>query len=219
MVFFGTGKFIELADKSSVAQQSIYAIQDDAAVVSGRSALNKLIMTTSSGLRTTQVCTASTTPSCTVPTAPKGWYLDLTADGTAPSEFMVGNPTLINGLLGFNTYSPSSAVCDNGTSYLMFVNAISGGTPTYRIFDTSGNDSIGSEDALVSGMQIVANLGGSTFIRPAAGNTLGVAVSSPIDSSPGSNTNCSGTDCAPDTTKINIFGGNGGRVSWHELLQ
>jgi type IV pilus assembly protein PilY1 len=212
MVYFGTGKFIELADKTSTAQQTIYGIQDNGATVSGRSALNSLILTTSGSTRTTTVCNGSTTPSCTVPTSPKGWYLDLTADGTNPSEFMVGNPKLVSGILFFNTYTPSSAICDNGTSYLMALNYLTGGVPTTQIFDTNGDGTIDSSDALVSGISVVATLGGSTLIRPAAGSSMGVAVTSSIDSS-------SGSGSGLGSNNINLGSGTGKRITWHEIVE
>jgi type IV pilus assembly protein PilY1 len=205
-LFFGTGKFIEMGDKSVTAQQTVYGVWDNGAAVSGRSDLNKVSMTTSGGLRTTALCTTTTTPSCTPPTSPKGWYLDLATNGTNPSEFMAGNPYAQYGLVFLNTYTPSINVCDNGTSYRMAVNFSDGSTSSSKIFDTNGNGTVDTSDSLVSGIQVSGTLGGITIVSGA--NGLGLILGSPIDGGSG-----------PQVSKIKTPVGQSGRITWHEILQ
>jgi type IV pilus assembly protein PilY1 len=218
-VFFGTGQFIQLTDKATTAQQTVYAVWDNGASVSGRDntgsgSMNKVLMTTSSGLRTTTSCTTTTTPSCTPPSSPKGWYLDLATNSPNPSEFMAGNPYAQYGLLFFNTYTPSSNICDNGTSYRMAVGYLDGSTASSALFDTNGDGIVDSSDSIASGIEVRGTLGGITLISGSGG--LGLILGSPIGGGGGG-----GTPGTPpiDDTKFKTPVGQSGRITWHEILQ
>lgn len=196
MVYFGTGKYFENGDTNTTATQTFYGIWDNNAVVSGRSSLRSQTFTnaTISG-----VDYRIPTNNAIDWTTHKGWYEDLPDTG----ERHVGNPQLVNGIMFYNTFIPTSDPCDyGGTGYLMAVTSENGGLPGIPVFDTDGSLTFTSADTLVGGKKIGGALGGSTVI---SGTATGVAVSSL-------------TDGRTDSTLINPASIAGARISWRELL-
>lgn len=119
MVYFGTGSFSFTGDPSNNATQTLYAVLDTGASVTGRSQLlAQSVGTTAAGFRST------TTNQMTA--GRSGWYLDL-----PPGERFVGNPRIESGIVFFPTYEPTSnATTDcsvGGKNWLYGLNSLSGG--------------------------------------------------------------------------------------------
>ena len=199
MVYFGTGKYIETSDPATTATQTFYGIWDNNATVSGRSTLlpQTITNTTIGGSDFRNL-----TNTAIDWTTHKGWYEDLPDTG----ERHVGNPNLVNGIVFYNTFIPTTDPCDfGGTGYLMAVKSENGGLPGLPIFDTDSTGTFTSADTLVGGIKIGGALGGSTIITPGSGTTPGVAVSSISD----------GTKRSDIVNPASI---KGYRISWRELL-
>ena len=198
MVLFGTGKYIESGDTGTVATQSFYGVQDNGAVVSGRSSLNPQVLSSVTILGKSYATVTAGTPVST----PKGWYIDLPISG----ERVTGVPRLSSGIISFNTFVPTGAVCggdDDGR--LVNVDYLTGSLPSYPMYDTNNDGYINSFDTVVAGINVGAVIGGSTLISAPIGGT-GATVSSNSDGSlssvsTGGNINASG------------------RINWREILQ
>jgi type IV pilus assembly protein PilY1 len=91
LVFFGTGKYLESADVSSTGRNSVYAIWDNGAQVTGA-----LLQQTVTGVTTINSQDYRTTSQNAINwTTYKGWYVNLPTSG----ERAVTDPTLHNGRL------------------------------------------------------------------------------------------------------------------------
>ena len=145
-VFFGTGKYMETADKSSTAQQTVYMLYDDNTItggdsspvgvsaISGRGRLRAGSSTTSSGLITVsvqafvwgraQTSTDNTTVNTTVRS---GWYYDFTNS----RERQVYGATNLGSFVKFNSTIP-------GSSSTGSCSASGGGGNEYQV-NISGN--------------------------------------------------------------------------------
>jgi type IV pilus assembly protein PilY1 len=228
MILFGTGKYIEPADKTDSHTQTFYGIWDrhivagtplgtratellsqtviESALAGGNfriptnTAINwRLVPPTLLNVADCKL----TTPTCT-PTH-RGWYLDMPSTG----ERATGVPKLINQVIFFNTLIPSSTICSPGTGWLMSLDYLNGGLLPRAIFVTGGSSSFSSSDISVGGFQVGAALGGTTFIQNLSSvdsSNIGVGVSS-----------LTSGDLKP--VPINFGSGSKGRLSWRELLQ
>lgn len=207
MVLFGTGKYLESNDNTSVGVQTFYGIHDDGATVSGRSALTPQSITPTtvgaSTFRTMSVGCGGASPQPACPTLSKGWYTDL----PTPGERMTGVPKLDSGTIFFNTFIPSSGACaSGGTGWLMALDYLTGSLPAGRIFDTNGDGVINTTDTIVSGLQVGAALGGTTLIRSSTPGGAGAGVSSLVTGQ-------------LVTNVLNLGMGSRGRITWREIVQ
>ena len=166
IVLFGTGKFFEAQDRSTRDVNTFYAVRDQGKA--GTLSRSNLV---------TQTITAGTTAGSALralSTNPidyslkAGWYVDLSttlAAGGPSGERVVAKPILLNDLTVFATYTPGDNECEGaGTSYMMFVNAFTGGNLS-PVFDSSGDGAIDSSDKPASGNNYagmkVADAGGT----------------------------------------------------------
>jgi type IV pilus assembly protein PilY1 len=156
MVYFGTGKFFETGDNvvdASTPVQTFYAVRDDnggvvADRVAGRSELVRQQITHE--LEFDENDRVRLTTKNAVPNTRYGWYMDLVSPPVAApvkrGERAVSQPILRNGKLIFTTLIPSGDACDaGGTSWLMEVDALTGGRPDSPVFDL--NDDAAFTDA------------------------------------------------------------------------
>lgn len=212
-VLFGTGKYLEPGDNSSTSVQSFYAVHDqnDALIITqgspvgGRSALGERTVTT----HTTDGPDGKPNTSDDIPyrkvngsthSDSKGWVLDLPTSG----ERATGVPKLVNGLLIFNTFIPSTLPCDaGGTGWLMTLNYMQGVTPPHAVFAHLGN-------TLAAGVQVGAVLGGTTLLGSASGQHMFALMS---------RTQGDIFTIAGRTPRLFLGPDAVGRVSWRELLQ
>ncbi|MGE0809333.1 MAG: pilus assembly protein [Immundisolibacter sp.] len=144
MVLFGTGKYMELSDRiisPSPQVQTFYGIHDEGSrVTGGRSALKeqKVVVEVSEhgyDLRLTTQYEPGP--------ADHGWFIDLPAAG----ERQVSRPVLRGGRIIFTTLIPSGETCSyGGTSWLMEMDAITGGRLKETPFDLNGDGLFNSDD-------------------------------------------------------------------------
>ncbi|MBC7162514.1 MAG: hypothetical protein H5U26_10470 [Immundisolibacter sp.] len=157
MVLFGTGKYFEAQDRSVPASptpqvQTFYGVRDPGGPVgSGHSTLvqqSVIVTTTFNGASDGEETTDSTDSddsdaSVRVTTAARptsstqnGWYLNLPTAG----ERQVSRPVLRTGRIIFTTVIPNSDSCSaGGTSWLMEVDALTGGRLPFSPFDLNYN--------------------------------------------------------------------------------
>jgi type IV pilus assembly protein PilY1 len=125
VVAFGTGKYIENVDRSTTFQQSYYGLFDQGPVSSdyplNQSKLQQQTLSTVGAVRR-----LSTTQ---VPASKRGWFFNFLASGERNiSQAVLRN---VSGTLIFTTLAPLSTdpCAPAAESYLMFVDASSGGVP------------------------------------------------------------------------------------------
>jgi type IV pilus assembly protein PilY1 len=222
MVYFGTGKFFEVGDKTPTASpvQSFYGIWDQDKNPTGgtpvtRSDLLQQTITeaTASGVKyrtlTTNAIQWYGVAYGAVTGEDKGWYMDLLTSSTADKGEMVAfQPQLRSGRVIFTTLVPQDQKCSaGGFSWLMEVNYENGGALSYDSFDINDDGSFNTGDR--PGGDIVSGVLTGTGITP------GVTI---IE---GSN----GTEKMLETGtngKVETQTGNGGpssqhRYSWRQI--
>ncbi|MCC7067472.1 MAG: hypothetical protein IT523_03375 [Burkholderiales bacterium] len=152
IVLFGTGKFFETADRTTRPISTFYAVRDQGK--SGVITRSSLVQQTLTLGATAGAALRAVSTNAVDYGTKAGWYLDFTttfAGGGASGERIVAKPVLFNDLVAFNTYTPGTNECEGaGTSYLMFLNAFTGGNLA-PVYDASGNGSIGNEDRPATG--------------------------------------------------------------------
>lgn len=152
IILFGTGKFMEIGDKSPTQTQSFYGVIDkntiDATdIVSGRSVMTQqtirveqnFTFTTPSG-STVTIPLRVTTQLAVAGATGRGWYMDLLSPNTPNfrGEMQVSDSVLRNGRIIFTTLIPDADPCSaGGTSWLMEMNALTGGRLDDSPFDNN----------------------------------------------------------------------------------
>jgi type IV pilus assembly protein PilY1 len=211
-VFFGTGRFLSLADPNSVDVQTWYGVQDEGVTVAGRSALqqrNISVVGTLSG-RTVR----GFDPAATLAASKKGWYVDLVLPpnppGTVEGERMVGDQRLFDNILFAPSIIPSATACDvGGRGYLNAIDAFTGTSVGPAFFDVDGDGIF--DDTIGSGAGAV----------PVGSIDLGVGmITNPFFQVSGSGTSI--PVCGSAGTCANARGRRSdriGRISWRELLR
>ena len=168
-VAFGTGKYYEKADASSVSPQTIYGVWDNGtAITTQRTALVEQSFVASKyadgrtagaefrDLSGNQVCLSVNQPGCEAKAASamrRGWYIDLTG---GLGERVVYNPSLDQAAdLIFTTTIPGEIeACDSdGTTWYLRMRLLSGGSLNEVLFDTNNDGKLDSADARSSGSQ------------------------------------------------------------------
>lgn len=161
MVYFGTGKFFETGDNiigGSTQIQSYYAIRDNhtntdtTSEVEGRDELQaQTIEAEVSAVAGTFRVTSNEIVDYE---SQYGWYLDLLSPGAASGqgERIISGSFLLNGRIIFVTFIPNPDPCaepgSTGVSWLMEMNAISGGPLGTSPFDTNNEGGFNDDDKL-----------------------------------------------------------------------
>lgn len=146
MLMFGTGKYLEVVDKSDTVSQAFYGIWDNGSTVN----MSDLVQQTVTGtlVKSGQNYRVTSSNPVNYPTK-KGWYFSL----PAPGERVVTNSVITGGLVYFSSVIPSINDCSyGGTSWLMQLNYNDGTAPFTAAFDTNNDGTINSNDSLVSGI-------------------------------------------------------------------
>jgi type IV pilus assembly protein PilY1 len=169
MIYFGTGKYFETSDNTvgnSPQKQSFYGIWDktgnsNATNTSGgpitstdRSLLRRQTITTEVNAGGNDYRVVSTDPITTANwSGLRGWYLDLVPpSGIAAGERAVSLPLLRAGRIIFTTVIPSADPClAGGTSWLMELDAFTGGNLNYAVLDTNGDGEFNNADKVACG--------------------------------------------------------------------
>lgn len=176
MIYFGTGKYLETGDNTVPADplvQTFYGIHDD-----DPNSLNSA--RTRSNLQEQEIIAERTefdtrvraVSDNTVASTQRGWYLDLVSPvNGAEGERVVSNPILRAGRVIFTTLIPDPDPCSyGGTSWLMELDAQSGGRLNYSVFDLNDDGRFNEQEyILVDGEMIpVSGVGSDDIIESPA---------------------------------------------------
>jgi len=159
MVYFGTGKFLELQDRivANLYPQTFYALRDentmiDTDLIASRTLLTPQTIDVETSLtvdgRTSDIRVTSNNAVGTN----RGWYLDLISPGNVfRGEMQVTDSVLRDERIVFTTLIPNADPCGyGGDSYIMILDALTGGR-LGDTFDLDGNGQFGNDDKYVDG--------------------------------------------------------------------
>ncbi|WP_077047069.1 pilus assembly protein [Pseudomonas sp. KK4] len=154
VIFFGTGKFNETADKTNKDLQAFYAVWD-AEGGSGQIPLSSLQPQSVTGVfsgATGQFITTSQNE-VTYP-AEKGWYLPLVYNNALTGERVINQASLVLGRIVFTTASVDTTdpCASFGTGKLVELDAFSGKMLNYAVLDTNNDGVVDSTDTISSGV-------------------------------------------------------------------
>ncbi|WP_283189152.1 PilC/PilY family type IV pilus protein [Pseudomonas sp. PMCC200344] len=153
-VFFGTGKFNEVADKTNKDLQAFYAVWD-AEGGTGQITTSSLQAQAVTGVfsgSTGQFITTSQND-VTYP-AKKGWYLPLVYNNVLTGERVINQASLVAGRIVFTTASVDTTdpCASFGTGKLVELDAFSGKMLNYAVLDTNGDGLVDIKDSISSGV-------------------------------------------------------------------
>ncbi|WP_449438803.1 pilus assembly protein [Pseudomonas migulae] len=201
VVFFGTGKFNETADKTSKDLQAFYAVWD-ADGGSGQITTSSLqaqsvtgVFSGSSGQFITTSQNEVTYP------AEKGWYLPLVYNNVLTGERVISQASLVLGRIVFTTANVDTTdpCASFGTGKLVELDAFSGKMLNYAVLDTNNDGVVDSADTISSG---VIFTGGMPFLSAITNGGTGKIV----------------TDTGSTVTKLTEKGGGGSRrIMWRQI--
>ncbi|MET0984067.1 MAG: PilC/PilY family type IV pilus protein [Steroidobacteraceae bacterium] len=156
IVLFGTGKYLELADKNAtpVAPQSFYGIVDRNSAVASRSNLqsqqisNEFSVDPDGAGPLTSINVRITTQNGLG--ANSGWYLDLVSPSGYQAEKQVTNPIIRDGKIVFTTLIPNTDPCGaGGRSWLMELDMLSGAALSEAPFDINNDGQFTAADMVL----------------------------------------------------------------------
>jgi type IV pilus assembly protein PilY1 len=201
MVYFGTGKYLEVGDvaANTGATQTFYGVWDkdffgvgtSIDVIAALSSVTKSGFTRASDLQQQQIDAVEAsggqnfrrvTNNTVDYTVPKhGWYLDLKlSTGSNEGEMVISNPVVRGEAAIFTTFIPSADVCNAGNprGFLMVLNRATGGRLTKSPFDVNDDGTFSVADYLSfgdSGNESASGIdiaGGAPGIILSGGNDL-----------------------------------------------
>ncbi len=148
MVYFGTGKYLENADRTTTTQQTFYGIWDSGTTIASRD--NQLLAQTITTDTFSGVAVRTIDPNnpldnwgtggaTAIPPEYMGWRVNLPVLG----ERVVFKPVFVGGenpRIIFTTLIPNEVPCDfGGESWLMELNPQNGGRMAIDVFDVNGD--------------------------------------------------------------------------------
>ncbi|MGE3319035.1 MAG: pilus assembly protein [Candidatus Berkiella sp.] len=216
MVYFGTGKYLELTDNTTSGQvtQSFYGIWDKmaGATVSKTALVQQSITDEATVNNNTFRAVSSNTVNWT---NKLGWYMDFVVNGSNNGERQISQPILRNLNVIYTTMTPSASVCDfGGNSWIMEVDAATGGAPQMSPFDTNNDGIFTADDSLtitVNGNSVTRKVGG---MKSSAGITGTPAVMLSADKSKEVKVTSGSQGLS---AIIENPGSNPGRQNWRQL--
>lgn len=216
MVYFGTGKYLELTDNTTSGQvtQSFYAIWDKlaGATVSKTSLVQQSILgeATVNGNAYRALSSNPLNWSSNL-----GWYMNFVVSGSNNGERQISQPILRNNNVIYTTIIPSSDVCQfGGNSWIMEVDSATGGAPMLSPFD-SNNDGVFTVDdyitVTISGTATRSKIGGMK-------STAGMTGTPAVLLSPDKSKEVKVTSGSQGLSSvIENTGSNPGRQNWRQL--
>ncbi len=153
MLYFGTGRYFASGDQAGKSLQSLYGIWDSGAAIgtaSNRAQLVQQTITNQFAVDTREVRVVSKNGVSLTDTGGSrvyGWYMNLIppSPATAEGEKVISAPLLRHGRVIFTTLVPSTEACSyGGNSWLMELDAQTGGRLSYSVFDLN-NDQLFNE--------------------------------------------------------------------------
>ncbi len=148
MVFFGTGQYLTATDATSTASQSFYGVWDSGVgnLTSDNLAGQTITDTTTNGIEVRTI-----TDNAVDYSTQKGWKIPLPTS----KERSVTNSVAFGDLVFFNTMIPSSVSCAaGGSGWLMAVDMVNGGTPSFQPIDVNSDGAFDSSDMVGSAVSV-----------------------------------------------------------------
>jgi type IV pilus assembly protein PilY1 len=208
-IFFGTGKYIGLADATDTITQSLYGIKDPcwtnttqvwsstcltASSISPSVASTQLANVTGTNVYTTGAVNGGSTGKTTFASlqsfiaGKSGWYLNLTSSATAITEKSLSKPSVFGGLVMFTSFIPSSDLCaQGGSSYVYALYYLTGTAFTTPVIGTGASNLVlartaNSTPGVSSAITIHSGResGNTALIQMSTGETISVAVTPAI---------------------------------------
>lgn len=148
MVFFGTGQYLTQSDIGNSQIQTFYGVWDSNTGNLDRSYLQPQIITTTYNDAVLGNVRTITSNTVNYSMSEKGWMIDLPIAG----ERSVTNPAAFGSVVFFNTVIPttsSSNMCSvGGAGWLMAVDLLTGGEPTFIPIDINNDGVFDTSDQL-----------------------------------------------------------------------
>jgi type IV pilus assembly protein PilY1 len=166
MVYFGTGKYIDLGDNFDLEKDGIidtfYGIHDSNKVIDSSNLVEQKILQET--VIKADLKSRVTSKEVVIYPVKQGWYMDLVSPPSLnpKGERVISQALLREGRLIFVTMSPSQTDCDwAGSSWLMELNALDGSRLSVVPIDTNGDKQFTVEDnvdykgksTIISGVQ------------------------------------------------------------------
>jgi len=212
MVYFGTGQYIATGDATNTDQQSFFGIWDTGVAV----AASKLVQQTFlSGfpVNTRVLSTNSVQYNSPPSNGNLGWFINLPEIG----ERVIVNAFELQGIVFFNTMTPSSTPCSaGGDSWLMAADKKTGGNQSIVAFDFNGSGTLDNADKVAD-----PNNPGSTVVVAGVAFGYGIASATAVikTSSGKSFGYTSGTNSLkPIKSPLPGVPATGSRKSWIQLF-
>ena len=179
LVLFGTGKFLEVGDRTDLSEQAFYAVWDRPGGTGNLTSSNLLTQNITDEYQLTSINESGATvsvPARTVSQLPvdwstnRGWKLPLIYDGNAQGE-RVTQPFLVRSgrvifTTGFIRNDSGDPCTTDGDGWLMALNIFSGAMMSYPVLDTNRDGRVDSGDTVVAGDGPGVGLpGGLTGVR------------------------------------------------------
>ena len=201
VVFFGTGKFNETADKTNKDLQAFYAVWD-ADGGSGQITTASLQAQSVTGVfsgSSGQFITTSQND-VTYP-AEKGWYLPLVYNSALTGERVINQAALVLGRIVFTTASVDTTdpCASFGTGKLVELDAFSGKMLNYAVLDTNADGVVDSNDTISSGVVFTGGI-------PTLNAIVNGATRKIVNDSSGT-----------VTTLVEKSGGGSRRIMWRQI--
>lgn len=154
VVFFGTGKFNETADKTNKDLQAFYAVWDadgGSGQFTPANLQQQSVQSVFSGSAGQFITTSQN--EVTYP-AEKGWYLPLVYNSALTGERVINQAALVLGRIVFTTASVDTTdpCASFGTGKLVELDAFNGKMLNYAVLDTNGDGLVDGTDAISSGV-------------------------------------------------------------------
>ena len=184
LVTFGTGRYIDVSDGTSVDAQSFYGIRDAGAPAGGLANLVRQSIVSSSAAgrdgNTYRLSTHAVGPAtldspltgdnaitlASYTSGKKGWYINMPASG----ERIVSDANIRAGRVVFTTLIPNTDPCGfGGTGWVMEVDVMTGNRNDTPTFDTNNDQAISSADLDLNGTNDNASGRAVTSIPAAPG--------------------------------------------------
>lgn len=220
MVYFGTGQLLQNADYTQTSQvtQSFYGIWDQfssTAVTKSQLVQQTILGTGTQSNNTYRLASNNPVNYATGSGQNRGWYINLTGTSNL-GERVISSPIVRYHNLVFSTFIPPADPCTQSPiSWLMELNALTGGAPTVTPFDTNNDGLFNSAD------NITINTSSGTVTAPAAGyqSTVGAFGTPTVFVSPDKKTELKVLNGSNGLGTVRENGGaSGGRQNWRQLF-
>ena len=156
IIYFGTGKFLETADKQTVSQQAFYAVWDADGAPGGLGEGNLQRQDSVETVNDTGGSYFTSTKKPVDWTTKRGWYIPLFVSTPYIGERIIFPAQTTRGRILFTTAAVNSTdPCEStGTGRLFELDAATGNMLTYAVLDTNGDGLVNALDEIIAGVSI-----------------------------------------------------------------